>query len=98
MTNLQRPKRASSVALCVFATLIVSPCRALPQAPRPGAEKVVREWLQHELGSRASASSLPRYAVAWSDLNGDRRAEAIVYVSGPGWCAKRRLWDVRPGR
>ena len=49
----------------------------------------VRAWLRDRLGPPPSVSEFngpPRYTLAWADLNGDGQPEAIIYVSGPGWC------------
>jgi hypothetical protein len=61
------------------------------QGPQPTAssaeEDSLKTFLQNYL--RTSSSEInrtTRYSDAFADLNGDGRREAIVYVSGRGWC------------
>lgn len=55
--------------------------------PQAGDEAAVLSWLRQELGTGAEPGEAPpKVALAWADLNGDGRAEAIVYVVGRRWC------------
>lgn len=50
---------------------------------RSGALKAFLKTYVHE---HNTSDGETRYAVAWKDLNGDGRPEAIVYLMGDGWC------------
>jgi hypothetical protein len=50
---------------------------------RSGALKA---FLKTYLREHDASDGETRYAVAWKDLNGDRRPEAIVYLMGDRWC------------
>jgi hypothetical protein len=63
---------AISTALSLF-------CSSSPE------ENSLRSFLQDYAGSPASEKDT-RYAASFIDLNGDGRPEAIVYLTGKGWC------------
>lgn len=47
----------------------------------------VKDFLLHHLGTPSSAEDkTAMYFTAFVDLKGDGRQEAIVYLSGAGWC------------
>lgn len=88
--NLRRSDRIWGSTFWVVTVLLLSPTRAdAAHVPSTMAEQTVRDWLRHELGPPKQSSrfyGLPRYTLAWSDLNGDGRPEALAYISGRGWC------------
>jgi hypothetical protein len=52
-------------------------------------EAALRNYLSTRLGPPLPSMekiSPSRYSVAWIDLNGDGRPEALVYISGRDWC------------
>jgi uncharacterized protein YecT (DUF1311 family) len=53
---------------------------------RSGALKAFLRTYLHEPAAPADDDSRTRYAVAWKDLNGDGRPEAIVFLMGGQWC------------
>jgi uncharacterized protein YecT (DUF1311 family) len=58
-----------------------------PTAGTPsGALRAFLRTYLHEAGIAADDASKTRYTVAWKDLNGDGRPEAIVYLEGGAWC------------
>ncbi len=70
-------RRALGIALAVA---IIAPAGAQPRS------EPLNAFLQrHFAGARASAPD-SRYAIAWIDLNGDPRPEALIYMRGRYWC------------
>jgi hypothetical protein len=69
-------------ALCVAGSLLL-PAGADAQ---PSRDRSLRAFLQNQF--RADREYYPdtRYVSAWADLNGDDRAEAIVYLLSGGHC------------
>ena len=52
-------------------------------------ESDLRRFLQGEFADARRSAPTTRYSVAWTDLNGDRRPEAVVYIFDHGhgyWC------------
>lgn len=71
-----------------LALLLAAPTLSADIVAGPHDAAAVRAWLRDRLHSLApSADDQPvRYNLAWADLNGDGRPEAIVYLFGGGWC------------
>ena len=68
--------------------MLASCCGALASArPRPNA-RTVESWVLQYYANRVRrfGGAAAAYAVAYVDLNGDRRDEAVVYVESPGGC------------
>ncbi|MET0273000.1 MAG: hypothetical protein ABW360_08420, partial [Phenylobacterium sp.] len=73
------------VAIAMASALGATP--ALAATPPPGGEDAALSWLRQELRQRLGPGlEMPQVALAWSDLNGDGRAEAFAHVMGPDWC------------
>lgn len=77
----------------VFASTIAALTAALSTSvASPGAEnssaglKAFLTTYLHVTAVPADDGFKTRYAVAWKDLNGDGRPEAIVYLTGAEWC------------
>lgn len=72
-------------AIAATLTLVVSSARA--DAAPPRGQAAVLSWLRTELLQHPEPGfETPRVALAWADLNGDGRAEALAYVVGREWC------------
>ena len=74
-------------AALTFATLGAGTVGRAIAAPSPviggdAPEVAVKAWLLSETAGYGALD----YALAWIDLNGDRQAEAIVYLAGPSLC------------
>jgi uncharacterized protein YecT (DUF1311 family) len=61
---------------------VSSPAGENPSGP---LKAFLRTYL-HETAVPADDAFKTRYAVAWKDLNGDGRPEAVVYLMGAEWC------------
>ena len=73
--------------LAAAVTLDCGVALAQPLQARNAAEAEIRRFLQHQYRDESSeATRQLQYTLAWADLNGDRRDEALVYVSGPYVC------------
>ena len=77
-------------ALCLCLAALLTPAigaPSSPQRPRAGghSEASVRAYLANRLADRADYPDT-RYALAWVDLNGDGRNEAVVRITGQGVC------------
>jgi len=76
---------ALCAACCTFLT--VAGLAQQPKQPTPAEENSVRSFLQSYLSDRpANVKSAARYFSAFVDLNGDGSKEAIVHLTGHGWC------------
>jgi len=75
--------RLTALCAAALAALAIASLAEVSHAATPDA--ALREYLRRTLGP-APAAPDTCVAVAWQDLNGDGRPEALVYVSGPGWC------------
>lgn len=61
--------------------------RGQPAAPNSTAENLLRSFLQNYDEVLAGGHDrTTRYFAAFVDLNGDGAPEAVVYLSGGGWC------------
>jgi hypothetical protein len=69
-------------ALVALSTPVASRAAEDPS----GALKAFLRTYLHETAVSADDAFRTRYAVGWKDLNGDGRPEAIVYLTGRGWC------------
>jgi len=76
----------------LIAVVLALPSDAAPAtAEQVAADALLTNYLRTVLkGSEPSweetAATATQVQVAWTDLNADSRPEAIVYVSGRGWC------------
>lgn len=59
---------------------------AQPVSAQPSRNAEFRAFLQERFAEDRSTYPDARYVVAWVDLNGDRRPEALVYMISRGWC------------
>jgi hypothetical protein len=59
---------------------------AAPAAAQPSRNAALHAFLQERFGEDRTSYPDTRYVVAWSDLNGDRRPEALVYVISGNYC------------
>lgn len=72
------------VALLLLWPLLVSfPMTA--KTPSSDSEASLKPFLQRYFAGKDENKTV-RYIVAFHDLNGDGRPEAIVYITGPEWC------------
>ena len=53
---------------------------ATPAAAQPSRNAELRTFLQERFAEDRAGFPDTRYVVAWADLNGDRRPEALVYL------------------
>lgn len=65
---------------------------ATPAAAQPSRNAELRAFLQERFAEDRTTYPDTRYVVAWADLNGDRRPEALVYMisgdaCGTGGCS-----------
>src|SRR5258708_4940349 len=83
------------IALLVWARspLVLPACLAQgqtspqPTAPFSTAQGSLKRFLQNYLRVKAmDEDKTTRYFAAFFDLNGDGIQEAIVYITGHGWC------------
>lgn len=75
--------------LCSLAMLALTAPGAEMAGPRNSADAALMAYLRQQLHvAEAARAGEPqtRVAVAWADLEGDGREEALVYVTGDGWC------------
>jgi hypothetical protein len=73
--------------LALVACLLSAACRG--PAPAAGAEDELsglHGFLQRKYGREREFLEEPRYSAAAVDLNGDGRAEAVVYLESRGFC------------
>ena len=71
---------------CVSGIIAAAGCIAVPAAAQaPGDIVRVERFLRATVG-QAGEDRDARYAVAFADLNGDRRHEAIVHLVGSSMC------------
>jgi hypothetical protein len=71
--------------ICWLAPLLVLVAGSSAAAePEAKAEAAVRQWVAERLGPPSDREL--RYNLAWADLGGDSRPEAIVYVTGQDVC------------
>lgn len=75
------------ILLLISGTFLVLSSNAAHARPNPSA-RTVEAWLTqyHAEGLREFGDADARYAVAYTDLNGDGRDEAIVYFQSRGSC------------
>jgi hypothetical protein len=66
-----------AVALGAFAT---------PAAAQPRRDAEFRTFLQERFAEDRAGYPDTRYVVAWADLNGDGRPEALVYLTSGNYC------------
>ena len=59
---------------------------AAPAAAQPDRDAEFRAFLQERFGEDRTTDPGMRYALAWGDLNGDRRPEALVYLTSRSHC------------
>src|SRR5437868_15499697 len=59
---------------------------ATPAAAQPGRAANLRAFLQQRFGEDRASYPDTRYVVAWADLDGDRRPEALVYLISGNHC------------
>jgi hypothetical protein len=75
------------VTTLVVSSALISICFAQQQhqsgVPASTEEKFLKKFFQNYLGD---GDKTARYSVAFIDLNGDGTQEAIVYITGGGWC------------
>lgn len=73
---------------------------ATPAAAQPGRAADLRAFLQERFGEDRAGYPDTRYVVAWADLNGDRRPEALVYLTSGNYCGSGgcRLYIYTPER
>src|SRR6185437_3388628 len=76
-------KRSPLLIVCAFAVLVPSGFASAQQASK-SQSTALRQYLQHEFKNDNVDGTV--YSAALVDLNGDGKPEAIVYLSGPGWC------------
>jgi hypothetical protein len=69
-------------ALLIAALIVIGPAAASAQRP---AGSSLHTFLQREFRD-LRADRTARYMLAWADLDGDRRPEAIVYLQAQGYC------------
>jgi hypothetical protein len=70
-----------------FALTAASHREQKPAVSSPGAEDALRSFLHSYFNTfPLYDEKTTRYCDAFVDLNGDRIQEAIVYVTGEGWC------------
>jgi len=64
----------------VLASALIAPASAQPRSePLP-------TFLQRHFAEARESAADSRYSIAWIDLNGDPRPEALVYLRGRYWC------------
>lgn len=85
-----------------IAALSLMLVASVPAAAQRGPAQAdgLHGFLQRLIGANEPDSPGTRYVAAFADLNGDGRREAILYVSGPGWCGTGgcHLWILTPQR
>ena len=59
---------------------------ATPAAAQPSRNAALHAFLQERFGADRTSYPDTRYVVAWADLNGDRRPEALVYLISGNAC------------
>lgn len=81
------------LALIELGMLLVSVCLVCPllSAASLGGQSAarndtLRRFLRGYVGAPTTETRTTRYTAAFADLNGDGVKEAIVYLSGNGWC------------
>jgi hypothetical protein len=74
------------LALCASAAASTATSTAAAQPRGQGPTAGLHRFLHGQLGPAAEAGEDTRYTAAFVDLNGDRRDEALVYVTGANWC------------
>lgn len=77
----------------LLCALLASTTAAAPAEPE--LTSFLRSYTTKHMGG---AGTLPVYTIARTDLDGDGKREAIVYVSGPDWCGSGgcNLWILTP--
>lgn len=70
----------------LLLTLASMAALAVPAAAQPDRDAEFRAFLQERFGEDRATDSGLRYVLAWADLNGDRRPEALVYLTSRGRC------------
>src|SRR5688572_5752951 len=70
------------LSLTLGASLLFAPA-AEAQRRAPPSDQALRQFLRGQL---RDADRQTHYAVGWADLNGDRRLEALVYLTGSDFC------------
>ena len=53
-------------------------------------EKSLKRFMSHYLDDPAKQDGTSQYSYAFVDLNDDGVQEAVVYLSGDGWCGSDR--------
>jgi putative lipoprotein len=64
---------------------IASLAAAVPATAQSPAD-AFHTFLQRHLADARELGADSNYSLAWSDLDGDRRPEALVYLQGRYWC------------
>jgi hypothetical protein len=59
---------------------------ATPAAAQPSRDAALRAFLQDRFAEDRAAYPDTRYVLAWADLDGDRRPEALVYLISGSSC------------
>jgi len=66
----------------ILAAVAASLAVGTAQAQAPQRPDTLRAFLQQTVGGERET----QYMLAYADLNGDRRDEALVFLTGPAWC------------
>jgi hypothetical protein len=65
--------------------LVVASAIAIPAGAQPRSEPL-NAFLQRQFADAREHGPDSRYAIAWANLDGDPRPEALIYMQGRYWC------------
>lgn len=68
------------------ALLLALVLATAPASAQPSRDTQFHAFLQERFGEDRAAYPDTRYVIAWADLNGDRRQEAVVYMISGNYC------------
>ena len=81
--NMVAKWTAALLVTLLWPVLVACPVAAQDQ--NADSKASVKVFLQRYFAAK-DENKTTRYIVAFRDLNGDGKPEALVYISGPGWC------------
>ena len=82
----------------LLLALALGAAAAAPATAQPRRNAEFHAFMRERFGEDLAAYRDARYVLAWADLDGDRRPEALVYVISRNFCgaAGCRLYVYRP--